>query len=87
VVIEWKKGKEGGGQEWGTGESDKDREIVYGLEESINECTIKLISRRFPGHHCCCYHRLASITKLSISWSITMSFRVFSSSTLMTCLQ
>lgn len=29
----------------------------------------------------------SSITKLSISWSITMSFRVYSSSTLMTCLQ
>ena len=32
VVIEWKKGKEGGGQEGGTGESDKGREIVYGPE-------------------------------------------------------
>jgi hypothetical protein len=38
VVIEWKKGMEGGGQEGGTGESDKGREIVYGPEESINEC-------------------------------------------------
>jgi hypothetical protein len=38
VVIEWKKGKEGGGQEGGTGESDKGREIVYEPEESINEC-------------------------------------------------
>jgi hypothetical protein len=38
VVIEWKKGKEGGGQEGGTGESDKGREIVYEPEKSINEC-------------------------------------------------
>ena len=38
MVIEWKKGKEGGGQEGGTGESDKGREIVYGPEESIKEC-------------------------------------------------
>jgi len=29
----------------------------------------------------------SSITKLSISWSITMSFRVYSPSTLMTCFQ
>jgi hypothetical protein len=29
VVIEWKKGKERGGQEGGTGERDKGREIVY----------------------------------------------------------
>ena len=33
VVIEWKKGKEGGGQEGWTGESDKGRGIVYGPEE------------------------------------------------------
>ena len=38
MVIEWKKGKAGGGQEGGIGESDKGREIVYGPEESINEC-------------------------------------------------
>jgi hypothetical protein len=38
LVIQWKKGKEGGGQEGGTGESDKGREIVYGPEESINKC-------------------------------------------------
>ena len=38
MVIEWKKGKEGGGQEGVTGESDKGREIVYGPEESIKEC-------------------------------------------------
>lgn len=38
MVIEWKKGKEDGGQEGGTGESDKGREIVYGPEESIKEC-------------------------------------------------
>ena len=38
MVIEWKKGKEGGGQEGGTRESDKGREIVYGPEESIKEC-------------------------------------------------
>jgi hypothetical protein len=38
VVIEWiEKGKEGGRQEWGTGESDKGTEIVYGPEESITE--------------------------------------------------
>ena len=35
--TEWKKGKEGGGQEGGTGESDKGRGIVYGPEESIKE--------------------------------------------------
>ena len=38
MVIEWMKGKAGGGQEGGIGESDKGREIVYGPEESINEC-------------------------------------------------
>ena len=38
MVIEWKKGKEGGGQERGTGESDMGREIVYVPEECINEC-------------------------------------------------
>ena len=38
MVIEWKKGKEGGEQEGGTRESDKGREIVYGPEESIKEC-------------------------------------------------
>jgi hypothetical protein len=39
VVIEWiEKGKEGGRQEWETGESDKGTEIVYGPEESITEC-------------------------------------------------
>lgn len=41
MVIEWKKGKEGGGQEGGTGESDKGREIVYGPEERIKECKIR----------------------------------------------
>ena len=38
MVIEWKKAKEGEGQERGTGESDMGREIVYGPEECINEC-------------------------------------------------
>jgi hypothetical protein len=38
VVIEWKKGKQGGGQERGTGESDMGREIVYGPKESRKEC-------------------------------------------------
>ena len=38
MVIEWKKGKVGGGQEGGTGESDNGREIVYGPEECIKEC-------------------------------------------------
>jgi hypothetical protein len=46
VVIEWKKGMEGGGQEGGTGESDKGREIVYGPEESINECKTGEMDRR-----------------------------------------
>ena len=40
MVIEWKKGKEGGGQEGGTGESDMGREIVYSTEKSIKECKI-----------------------------------------------
>ena len=46
MVIEWKKGMEGGGQEGGTGESDKGREIVYGPEESINECKTGEMDRR-----------------------------------------
>ena len=38
MVIEWKKGKEGGGQAGGTGESDKGMEIVCRPEERIKEC-------------------------------------------------